>query len=245
MFEDARTGKELEKLDFATLKSLPLKIEDIAEQDPWESRRAWGDVISALKKGDMKAAANAKSIVEQGQRKMRQEEAASGAKWEARFFKAVDHDEVYDRLSKRDPSSFTVDRQGGIWKVDKEAIQTAQKPYHGDLTPTNQRISASGKSKYNEPSGNHSRSQSEQAAAVPIVRVDTPQIDESRAPGEEAPEAPTHQKPIDPPSQLQADLPLRPQAEPPNIRAPEPSQKGPTDAEVEEFLRNKFSASSR
>jgi len=240
VFEDARTGKELEKLDFATLKSLPLKIEDIAEQDPWESRRAWGDVISALRKGDMKAAANAKSIVEQGQRKMRQEEAASGTKWEARFFKAVDHDEVFDRLSKRDPSSFTVDRQGGIWKVDKEAIQTVQKPYHGDLTPTNQRIAASGGNKRKEPSGNHSQSQSEAAAAVPIARVDSPQMDETRASGEEAPK---YQKPIDPPSQT--DLPLRPQTESPNTRAPEPSQKGPTDAEVEEFLRNKFSASSR
>jgi hypothetical protein len=73
--------------------------------------------------------------------------------------------------------------------------------------------------------------------------VDTPQIDETRAPGEAATEAPTHQKPIDPPSQ--ADLPLRLQTELFNMRTPEPPQKAPTDAEVEEFLRNKFSASSR
>ncbi|KAF1928126.1 Oxysterol-binding protein, partial [Didymella exigua CBS 183.55] len=144
-FEDARTGKAVEKMDFATLKTLPLQIDDIAKQDPWESRRAWGDVIAALRRGDMKAAADAKSIVEQGQRQMRKDEAANGTAWKNRFFKTVERDEVFDRLSKHDPSSFRIDRQGGIWKIDKEAVNTAQKPYHGELLPTNERTGASGK----------------------------------------------------------------------------------------------------
>lgn len=236
-FQDARTGKEIERLDFATLRSLPLKIDDIAKQDPWESRRAWGNVIAALRKGDMKTAANAKSFVEQGQRQMRKDEAANGTSWKNRFFKAVDRDEVFDALSKHDPSSFTVDRQGGIWKVDKEAIRSAQRPYHGDLLPTNERTGSSGGGQRNNASGDQSRSQSEAEPAVSTSRG--PQQQETQASGAEMPP----QQPIDPP--VHADLPLRPNTEPPNMKVPEPSRKGPTDAEVEDFLRDKYSASPR
>lgn len=235
-FEDTRSGKQIEKLDFATLKALPLKIEDLTEQDPWESRRAWGDVIAALREGDMKGAADAKSIVEQGQRQMRKDEAANGTPWKNRFFKAVERDEVFDSLSQRDPSSFTVDRKGGVWKVDKEAVQAAQKPYHGDLLPTNERTGPSGGGQRKDPSESQTRSQSETPAAVPTNGA--PQQQKTRVSGEEAP---THH-PIDPPAQ--AELPTRPMTEPPNSKVTEPT-KGPTDAEVEEFLRNKYSASPR
>ncbi|KAJ8116929.1 hypothetical protein OPT61_g1758 [Boeremia exigua] len=236
-FEDARTGKEIERLDFASLKTLPLQIEDIAEQDPWESRRAWGDVIAALKQGDMKAAANAKSVVEQGQRQMRKDEAANGTTWKNLFFKPVERDTVFDALSKQDPSSFTVDRQGGIWKVDKKAIEKAQKPYHGDLTPANQRTGGSGGVQHNDASGNHARSKSEAAAAVSTNGA-SHQQHEAQAPGGKAPT----QEPFDPPAQV--DLRVRPNTQPSCTKAPETSANGPTDVQVEEFLRNKFSASS-
>lgn len=235
-FEDARTGKAIEEMDFRTLKSLPLQIEDIAEQDPWESRRAWGDVIAALRRGDMQAAADAKSIVEQGQRQMRKDEAANGTTWKNRFFKPVERDEIFDRLSKHDPSSFTVDRKGGIWKIDKEAVKTAQKPYHGNLMPTNQRTGASGGSEREIASGDE-KSPQEQAAAVPTNGASR----EQESHGSEG-KPPTRQS-IDPPAQ--ADLPIRPHTEPPSMRAPETSAKGPTDAQVEDFLRNKYSASPR
>ncbi|KZM25891.1 uncharacterized protein EKO05_0009176 [Ascochyta rabiei] len=229
-FEDARSGKQIEKLDFATLKSLPLQIEDIAEQDPWESRRAWGDVISALKRGDMKGAADAKSIVEQGQRQMRKDEAADGTRWKNRFFQDVGRDDVFETLAKHDPGSFTIDRKGGIWKVDKEAVKTAQKPYHGDLLPTNERT---GQTRHEEISETQGQSQTEAPAAVSSNSVPRQQ-----ASGEEVP--PQH--PIDLPAQ--GDLPVRPRTEPRSMGAPE-SSKGPTDAQVEKFLRNKYSASPR
>lgn len=233
-FKDARTGKEIERLDFAALKTLPLHIEDIANQDPWESRRAWGDVIAALKRGDMKTVANAKSIVEQGQRQMRKDEAANGKTWKTRFFNAVERDEVFDTLSKRDPSSFTVDRQGGIWKVDKEAVQTAQKPYHGDLLPTNERTGTPGGDQRDDASGKQSRAQSAAGAAVPVPQQQAPQASGGKSPS---------QQPIAPPAQ--ADLPLRPNTEPPSMKAPVAPAKGPTDAEVEELLRDKYSANPR
>ncbi|KAF3003481.1 hypothetical protein E8E13_004093 [Curvularia kusanoi] len=241
-FEDARTGKEIERLDFATLRSLPLQISPTTEQDPWESRRAWGGVITALRKGDMKTAAAEKSIVEQGQRQMRADEAKNGTTWKSLFFKPVSQDPVFESLSKHDPSSFTVDRQGGIWKVDKDAIQTAQRPYHGELTPTNQRTGAGGASTRSDASGDHhqrrSQSEADAAAAVPTPSATTSsQQHGSSASGGEAPTRTQHPD--------KQDLPLRPKTEPPNAREPERDGKGPTDAEVEEFLRDKFSASAR
>ncbi|KAL1655884.1 hypothetical protein SLS61_001447 [Didymella pomorum] len=236
-FEDARTGKAIEKMDFHSLKTLPLQIEDIAEQDPWESRKAWRDVIAALRRGDMKTVASAKSVLEQGQRQMRKDEAASGTTWKNRFFKTVERDEIFDKLSKQDPSSFTVDRQGGIWKVDKEAIQSARKPYHGDLLPTNERTGATGGSQRDAASGDLNPPQNVIAAAIPMNGDSQQQ--ETHVPGEEAPTQP----PIDPPAR--ADLPVRPHTETPSMRAPEPPPKGPTDAQVEEFLRNQYSASPR
>jgi hypothetical protein len=234
-FEDARSGKQIEKLDFATLKTIPLHVGDTTEQDPWESRRAWGDTIAALRRGDMGAVAKSKAMLEDGQRQMRKDEAANGTSWKNRFFETVERDEVFEALAKHDPSSFTVDRKGGVWKVNKEAVQTAQKPYHGDLLPTNERTGASGGGDHHQDvNANHTRSQSE--AAVPIPSNGDPQDRES---GEEAPT----QHPIDPPAQ--ADLPVRPRTEPPSSRVTETSSKGPTDAQVEEFLRNKYSASPR
>lgn len=236
-FEDARTGKAIERMDFASLKTLPLQIEDTAEQDPWESRRAWGDVIAALRRGDMKAAADAKSVVEQGQRQMRKDETASGTSWKNRFFKAVERDEIFDKLSKQDPSSFTIDRQGGIWKIDKEAVQNAQKPYHGDLLPTNERTGASGGSQRDAASGVPKQPQSATDTAIPTNGVSQQQ--QTHVPGEEAPTQP----PIDP--SAHTDLPVRSHTKTPSTRLPETPAKGPTDAQVEEFLRNKYSASPR
>jgi hypothetical protein len=236
-FQDARTGKAIETMDFAALKTLPLQIDDVAEQDPWESRRAWGDVIAALRRGDMKGSTDAKSVVEQGQRQMRKEEAAKGTTWKHRFFKSVERDAVFDKLSQHDPSSFTVDRAGGIWKVDKDAIKTAQKPYHGALLPTNERTGAPGASLRDASSGTRNPPQNEAAPAPPTNGV--PQQQQTHASGGEAPT----QQPIDTPAQ--ADLPVRPHTEPPSMRAPATPAKGPTDAEVEEFLRNKYSASPR
>lgn len=135
---DARSGTDLETFDVAKLQSAKLEASDISQQDPWESRRAWGDVIAALRKGDMRGTTNAKSRVEQGQRAMRKQEEALGKQWRQLFFQTVGQDPVYEQLSVHDPGSYIVDRKGGIWKVDDEAVRNAQKPYHGDLLPTNE-----------------------------------------------------------------------------------------------------------
>lgn len=134
-----QSGAEIELLDVGSQKSVPVTVADRSQQDPWESRRAWSDVIAALQQGDMKGTTDAKSIVEQGQRQMRRDEEARGEQWQRLFFRRQNSDPVFEKLYTVDKKSFTVDAEGGgIWKIDSGAIANVEKPYHGNLLPTNQ-----------------------------------------------------------------------------------------------------------
>ncbi|KAF2451471.1 Oxysterol-binding protein [Karstenula rhodostoma CBS 690.94] len=136
--QDARSGEEIERFDVGAQRSVPITVVDRSEQDPWESRRAWGGVVDALRKGDMKGTADAKSIVEEGQRQMRRDEDARGEQWQRLFFRRQDNDPIFEKLYAADKDSFTVDPEGGIWKIDSDAIVNVKKPYRGDLLPTGQ-----------------------------------------------------------------------------------------------------------
>jgi hypothetical protein len=139
-FHNARSGEEIDTFNVNNLKSANIQVEHLADQDPWESRKAWGEVISSLHQGDMRRVATAKSRIEGGQRLMRESEKALGQQWQSVFFQKVEQDPVFDELSVFDPASFTVNKAGGFWKVDREAVKTKKKPYHGDLLPTNEQI---------------------------------------------------------------------------------------------------------
>ncbi|KAF2265740.1 Oxysterol-binding protein [Lojkania enalia] len=142
---DARTGEQLETYDVDVLGSAKMDIPNRQEQDPWETRRAWGKVIDAMNRSDMKRVADEKSIIEEGQRQMRREEEEKGVVWKRIFFQKLNDDKVFDKLSAVDESSFNVDPEGGLWRVNKEAIVNTQKPYHGDLVPTGKVLVASNK----------------------------------------------------------------------------------------------------
>jgi hypothetical protein len=141
--KDARSGSEVETFDVTTIKSLPLSVPDISEQDPWESRKAWHDVISALHRGDMKGVTSAKSVLENGQRQMRKDEEARGEEWRPIFFQNATHDPVFKKLVKYDSEGFTVAPEAGFWKVNQEAVKNARKPFHGNLSPSNERVGVS------------------------------------------------------------------------------------------------------
>ena len=136
---DARSGNQIETFDVISLKSQKMQVPELSDQDPWESRRAWGDTIAALRRSDMKGATDSKSVIEEGQRQIRKEEETQGKQWKNIFFQNVQHDPVFEKLAVHDNGSFTVPREGGIWKVDQEAVRTARKPYHGDLLPSNEK----------------------------------------------------------------------------------------------------------
>jgi hypothetical protein len=137
------SGDEIDTFNVNHLESVNIQVAHLAEQDPWESRKAWGEVISSLHQGDMRRVANAKSRIEQGQRHMREAEAAQGQKWQPVFFQRVESDPIFDRLSAVAPGSFTVDTAGGFWKANHDAVVNTKKPYHGHLLPTNETLESS------------------------------------------------------------------------------------------------------
>lgn len=158
---DARSGEEMETFDVKALQSTKLAVSDLSEQDPWETRNAWGDTIAALRRSDMRGTTDSKSRIENGQRQMRKDEEAQGQAWKSVFFQRVQGDPVFDELVVHDTGSFTIGHDGGIWKVDREAVKSARRPYHGDLLPTNERAEGSKEDLSTSTNGDASRGRSE------------------------------------------------------------------------------------
>ncbi|GFF36899.1 protein KES1 [Aspergillus udagawae] len=133
VIKDARTNKEIDRYIANDMKTSPLTVAPLEEQDLWESRRAWRDVASAIERGDMDATAVAKSKIENAQRELRKVEKAENREWERRFFKRVDEtvDEEFQRLARMvGLTSLESDKTGGVWRFDKERAANAKPPYH-------------------------------------------------------------------------------------------------------------------
>ncbi|KAL9130702.1 MAG: hypothetical protein Q9217_001181 [Psora testacea] len=122
--------------DTTAHENIPLTVEDIKEQDVWESRRAWSAVTTAIKAGNMFATGREKSKIEVAQREMRKEEQAKGNEWERAFFRRKNGDTLFEKLAGQAGERLDVDRSGGVWRFDEAKAKNAKKPYHGDLTPT-------------------------------------------------------------------------------------------------------------
>ena len=127
--------QDLETYDTNAQKATAIIVADRAEQDPWESRRAWGHVIDALNRGNMQATSDEKGKVERAQRLMRKDEENAGTKWRQTFFRTVESDPLFKKLAAKAGNSLEVERTQGIWKFDRDALKK-EKPYQGDLTPT-------------------------------------------------------------------------------------------------------------
>jgi hypothetical protein len=134
--DDPKSREAVETCDVDSEPSIAITIEDVSNQVPLESRRAWQGVSDSLRRDDMKSTRDAKSVVEEGQRHMRKEEKGRGVEWKTVFFRRQENDSLFEKLSEVDNTGFTVDYTSGIWKIDQDAIKNTRKPYHGDLTPT-------------------------------------------------------------------------------------------------------------
>jgi hypothetical protein len=137
--KDGRMGEVLEVYQVGAPENdaVPMDIEPVEAQDPWESRRAWDGVLQGLRAGDMRMVVAEKSKIEQAQRQMRASEAARGVKWEPLFFrsrKGEEHD-VFHRLSEGLGWQLQHDKTKGVWRVDDGRVKTLQRPFRGDLTP--------------------------------------------------------------------------------------------------------------
>lgn len=114
----------------------PLQTRDLATQDSWESRKAWNGVHSALRAQDMQAIMREKTKLEEAQRKMRQQEKATGKPWQPLFFAQLKDDyELFRRLASFTGWALQPERTKGVWKFDFVKAKDLRQPYRGDLTP--------------------------------------------------------------------------------------------------------------
>jgi hypothetical protein len=89
-FTDKETGKKTTLFDAAVSSSVAKSVLPEADQEEYESRKLWSKLTDAIKLQDMNAAQEAKSAVEDRQRKLRSEREVNGeAAPESRFFKPV------------------------------------------------------------------------------------------------------------------------------------------------------------
>lgn len=146
--KDCTTGAVLERYDVDAVENrpAPMDLAPVAEQDPWESRRAWRGVIDALDRGDFRETVAEKSKLEQAQRRMRAEEkkqsgsGGSAKEWEPLFFrsKAGGEHDAFHRLAQGTSWKLHDDKTKGVWRVDDAKISGSgrvQRPFRGGCTP--------------------------------------------------------------------------------------------------------------
>ena len=133
---DCGTDAVVETCDINSLTPAAIQVPPEAEQDPWETRKAWKKVHESLGKGDMQATVREKSKLEAAQRAMRKHEAKTNVSWQPVFFSKSSNQDI--RLQALAGSAFhdlkreTLDE---IWKVDRGLAKRHKKPFHAGLTP--------------------------------------------------------------------------------------------------------------
>jgi oxysterol-binding protein-related protein 9/10/11 len=138
LFRDARQQNldPVDAFDTHTSKPTPLTVAaPLSSQDPWESRRAWHKVATAIRAGDMQGTSAAKSVIEKAQREMRKREKAEGRQWDPKFFTRVDRAPLFDRLAAPHGELLQPEMTSGIWRFDEEKFRMARVPFHGELKP--------------------------------------------------------------------------------------------------------------
>ncbi|KAM6519071.1 hypothetical protein FALCPG4_012722 [Fusarium falciforme] len=113
-------GKLLETYDASTVP-VPISIDPLEEQDHRESRNAWKDVISALERGNYRAASAAKNDIEEAQRQKRREEERQGKTWKPLLFSSIPGDEhhIFHRLAEGTNWQLLAEQTKGVWRIDE------------------------------------------------------------------------------------------------------------------------------
>jgi len=84
--KDGRTGKTIEEFNVDDIPLSEAQVAPLEKQSPWESRRAWAEVIDGIRTGNMEAIARRKEQIERAQRRMREVEKETGQDWPRMFF---------------------------------------------------------------------------------------------------------------------------------------------------------------
>ena len=124
-FTDAK-GNEIDTHDTSTASGAEFRTAPLEQQDPWESRKAWGRVIDAVHKGDMKGVAEAKDELENAQRELRKREGYGEAEWEAVFFRKDGGDQRAEKLLERVGLGLESGSTEGVWRFDGGKAEKAR-----------------------------------------------------------------------------------------------------------------------
>jgi hypothetical protein len=132
-----KDGKKtvIETFDHKTIKTTPLTVAPIEEQDDFETRRAWKKVSDAINKGDMDLTSAEKTIIETRQREMRKQEKEAGREWERKFFTRADDFPQFKSLAAKVGEPINDSQTNGVWAFDQTKASTAKSPFHPDVVP--------------------------------------------------------------------------------------------------------------
>ncbi|KHN98617.1 Oxysterol-binding protein [Metarhizium album ARSEF 1941] len=108
--------------DAAGTAQTELKVAQIDDQYPLESRRAWARVAKAIQAGDMDTVSVEKGKIEKAQRDLRNKERSEERTWERRYFSSVTQDKVLQELGDAAgvPLNGEQDKTDGLWRFDPE-----------------------------------------------------------------------------------------------------------------------------
>ncbi|KAK7985743.1 hypothetical protein PG988_003365 [Apiospora saccharicola] len=150
--KDLRDGSVVEEFHVDRVSRSKLRLKPVAEQSPWESRRAWAQVLSGIRDGNLQKVSLAKTDIEEGQRAIRRaEKQAGGIEWPRMFFRNTDHDQEYEVLARAIPDPeqrrLQLERTGGVWKFvgvpAAERLLASSGAFHRGLAPTGQILDSS------------------------------------------------------------------------------------------------------
>ncbi|KAK3074376.1 hypothetical protein LTR53_003239 [Teratosphaeriaceae sp. CCFEE 6253] len=129
------SGKTIDTYDVGAAPASEFRAPPLDEQDPWESRKAWGGVIESIHRGDMQGVADHKSRLENGQRAMRKLPETQEASWEAVFFRKEEGNAVAERLMAGVGQKLNSESTCGVWRYDLQGAAKRERPWRGHLTP--------------------------------------------------------------------------------------------------------------
>ena len=112
-------GDVVEEFHVDDVPSTSLSVKPVEEQTPWESRRAWKEVIHGIKTGNYEKVSRHKSAIEKKQRERRRREESQGIKWNRLFFSQSQHNDEVQKLIEKLPaealSKVNPEKTAGVW----------------------------------------------------------------------------------------------------------------------------------
>ncbi|RYP76755.1 hypothetical protein DL770_007165 [Monosporascus sp. CRB-9-2] len=117
---DCMSGGVIEEFGVDDIPLAELNVKTPEEQSPWESRRAWTEVIDGISEGNTQKVSEAKNRIEEAQRGMRDAEKVAGIQWPTVFFQKSEGSQEFELLAKIIPdksaASLQPERTAGVWK---------------------------------------------------------------------------------------------------------------------------------